>query len=499
MSEKDEESKDLEEPSEEEIKKLEKLERKEEEAEEAVEEFREEEPEEEIEKPAEEIEKSVEEEEIVTEEPEEKPEQPEIELKIATQEGLSGYVLINEGEAENINAMEGSVVEFEDPLSGTWGVALARPDIDTPVGEIVMEPSLCEACGLDEDFEVTVSKFIGKPQKIIKIVFGVEALSGSSEDAIQGVVEAKEKFQEFLDHRVVFKDWVLKWPQKEINIHISSTEPSLSGKQIGVINFSELQDYEIKPWRTAVPFNAILLIDVSRSMLTEDMTVTNITPAVEAIKTLGAEIPELKEFLDQFKEGEKVKRASGAVFAALLYLVEKVGRGYGEKIAVITYSETADPLTFLMTGGKKLPYFHPGKSKMSGVSQLGRLIIDRLNKVSSSHTNMSGALTEASNMIKLWEKETPQEKKPSMIVLLSDGYPDFWEEGPPVEMAHKYFAERNDVVIFTVGIGSEVQDRIMEAIAKAGRGVFFKAEDLGKMLNWYQKLARDLIVRLEVE
>lgn len=496
MSERDEESKDLEESGEEEIKKLEKLEKKEE-AEEPVEGL-----EEEKEKPEKKIEEAVEE-EIVKKKPEEEleaaPQQPGIKLKIATQEGLSGYVLINESEAESLNAMEGSVIEFEDPLSGTWGVALSRPDVDTPIGEIVMEPSLCEACGLDEDFEVTVRKFIGKPQKIVRIVFGIEAISGSSEDSIQGVIEAKEKFQEFLDHRVVFKDWVLKWPQKEINIHISSTEPSLSGKQIGVINFSELKDYEIKPWRAAVPFNAILLIDVSRSMLTEDMTVKNITPAVEAIKTLGAEVPELKEFLEQFKEGEKVKRASGAVFAALLYLVEKVGRGFGEKIAVITYSETADPLTFLMTGGKKLPYFHPGKSKMSGVSQLGRLIIDRLNKVSSSHTNMSEALIEASNMISLWEKEAPQEKKPSMIVLLSDGYPDFWEEGPPVEMAHKYFAERKDAVIFTVGIGSEIQERIMEAIASEGRGIFFKAEDLGQLLQWYQKLARDLIVRLEVD
>ena len=491
MSEKDEESENFEEfPEEKEIKKLEKLEKKEEPVEEHKEEL-----EEELEETAEE---PLEVKKKAAEKLEEKPKLPEVKLKIATQEGLSGYVLINEGEARKLDAMEGSVVEFEDPLSGTWGVALARPDIDTPAGEIVAEPSLCEAVGLDEGFEVTVRKFTGKPQAIVKIVFGIEALSGSSENAIQGVIGAKEKFQEFMDHRVVFKDWVLKWAQKEINIHISSTEPSLSGKQIGVINFAELKDYEIKPWRSAIPFNAILLIDVSKSMLTQDMTVKNIAPAVEAIKTLGAEVPELKEFLDQFKEGDKVKRVSGAVFAALLYLVEKVGRGYGEKIAVITYSETADPLTFLMTGGKKLPYFHPGKSKMSGVSQLGRLIIDRLNKVSSSHTNMSEALVEAYNMITLWEKETGEEKKPSMIVLLSDGFPDLWESGPPVEIAHKYYTDRKDAVIFTVGIGSEVQERIMEAIAEAGKGIFFKAEDLGQLLQWYQKLARDLVVRLEV-
>ncbi len=497
MSEKNEESENLEEPKENEIKKLEKLPKKQdtsgEPAEKSIEKIVEK-----IATPAEGAEKFIEKKEKIAEEPKEAPEAPGIKLKITTQEGLAGYVLINEGDAQKLNAMEGSVIEFEDPLSGTWGVALTRPNFDTPAGDIVMEPSLCEAVGLDEDFEVTVRKFTGKPQKIYKIVFGIESLSGSSEDAIQAVVESKEKFQEFMDHRVIFKDWVLKWPQKEINIHISSTEPSLSGKQIGVINFSELKDYEIKPWRAAVPFNAILLIDVSKSMLTEDMTVKNITPAVEAIKTLGAEIPELKEFLEQFKEGEKVKRVSGAVFAALLYLVEKVGRGYGEKIAVITYSETADPLTFLMTGGKKLPYFHPGRSRMSGVSQLGRLIIDRLNKVSGSHTNMSEALVEAHKMISMWEKETPQEKRPSMIVLLSDGFPDHWEEGPPVEIAHKYYSDRKDTVIFTVGIGSEVQEKIMEAIANAGRGIFFKAEDLGQLLNWYQKLARDLIVRLEV-
>ncbi|MEM3465762.1 MAG: VWA domain-containing protein, partial [Candidatus Jordarchaeales archaeon] len=149
--------------------------------------------------------------------------------------------------------------------------------------------------------------------------------------------------------------------------------------------------------------------------------------------------------------------------------------------------------------GIKLPYFHPGKSKMAGVSQLSRLIIDRLNRISSQHTNMSQALMKALELIEIWSKEDEEKKIPTMVVLLSDGFPDLWgEEGPPVQVVHDHFSGRNDVVIYTVGIGGDVQERIMEAIASKGRGVYFKADDLGDLLNWYQRLARDLVVRLEV-
>ncbi|MHA1606064.1 MAG: VWA domain-containing protein [Candidatus Freyarchaeota archaeon] len=428
---------------------------------------------------------------------EEKP--PKKQFKVVVKEGLSGYISLNEKDASELQILEGSIVEFEDPLSGAGGVALAHLDKDVPPGTAVMEPALSEACGIDEGFEVNIGKFEGTPQKITKIVFGVEPLEGGAEEAIRRVLDAKDEFQNWLDGRVIFKDWVLKFPKLNVNVYVVSTEPPLTGRQVGIINFAEIKSYEVKPWRAAVPFNAILLIDVSRSMLTEDMKVMNIAPAIEAIKTIGGEIPEIKEFLEQFQEGKNVKRVAGAVFAALLYLVEKVGRGYGERVAIITYSETAEPITFLMTGGVKLPYFHPGKSKMAGVSQLGRLIIDRLNRVSSSHTNMSEALMEALKLIETWEKEEPEGKRlPNMIVLLSDGFPDIWgDEGPPVQVVHDHFSKRSDVVIYTVGIGGEVQERIMEAIATKGHGIYYKAEDLGDLLNWYQKLARDLVIRLE--
>ncbi len=425
---------------------------------------------------------------------------PKKTLKVMVREGLSGYITINDDDAGELDVHEGAIVEFEDPLSGTGGVALVHLDKSVPKGVAMIEPALSEACGLDEGFEVDMKKFEGAPQKLAKISFGIEPLEGEAEEAIKRVMDSKKEFQDWLNGRVIFKDWVLKNPKLNINVYIVSTDPPLTGRQVGIINFAEIKEYEIKPWRAAVPFNAILLIDVSKSMLTEDMKVINIAPAIEAIKTIGGEeIPEVKEFLEQFQEGKAIKRVAGAVFATLLYLVEKVGRGYGEKVAIITYSEDAEPITFLMTGGIKLPYFHPGKSKMAGVSQLSRLIIDRLNRVSSQHTNMSQALVKAIELIEMWNKEERERKLPTMVVLLSDGFPDLWgEEGPPVQVVHDFFSSRNDVVIYTVGIGGDVQERIMEAIASKGRGVYFKAENLGDLLNWYQRLARDLVVRLEV-
>lgn len=39
----------------------------------------------------------------------------------------------------------------------------------------------------------------------------------------------------------------------------------------------------------------------------------------------------IPNFLDRFEEGRNVSRAEAAAMAVLLYLAEKVGRGYGEK------------------------------------------------------------------------------------------------------------------------------------------------------------------------
>ncbi|MEM1884393.1 MAG: hypothetical protein QXZ24_02155, partial [Candidatus Jordarchaeales archaeon] len=188
---------------------------------------------------------------------------PKKTFKVSVKEGLSGYISISDVDAKELGIHEGAIIEFEDPLSGSGGVALAHLDKTVSAGVAVIEPALSEACGLDEGFEIDIKRFEGTPQKLTKISFGIEPLEGEAEEAIKRVTESKEEFQKWLDGRVIFKDWVLKNPKLKINVYIVSTEPPLTGRQVGIINFAEIKEYEVKPWRAAVPFNAILLIDVS--------------------------------------------------------------------------------------------------------------------------------------------------------------------------------------------------------------------------------------------
>jgi len=78
-----------------------------------------------------------------------------------------------------------------------------------------------------------------------------------------------------------------------------------------------------------------------------------------------------------------------------------------------------------------------------------------------------------------------------MIIFMTDGFP----QGTDTEEAVMSIVERElsklpNVVLYTVGIGGEVNDRLMENIAAMTGGMYFKATDLGKLLSWYSELAR---------
>jgi uncharacterized protein YegL len=100
---------------------------------------------------------------------------------------------------------------------------------------------------------------------------------------------------------------------------------------------------------------------------------------------------------------------------------------------------------------------------------------------------MSDALRKAIGLLKKSFKGSGQ----NMIIFLTDGFP----QGTDTEEAVMSIVERElsqlpNVVLYAVGLGGEVNDRLMENIATVTGGVYFKATDLGKLLNWYGELAR---------
>jgi hypothetical protein len=234
-----------------------------------------------------------------------------------------------------------------------------------------------------------------------------------------------------------------------------------------------------------IPFNAILIVDISRSMMARDVQVTNIAPAIEGIKA-AMESVEIQNFLKNFKDGIYIPRRISAAFAAVLFLSEKVGRGFGEKVSVIRFADEAQILPF----GNSF-YMDSASGKKGILEEAARMIVDRIGNSYGQATNMGQAMVMAHQVLDEFEKI--QQNQPTMLILLTDGEPT---DGDAFLQEIKKFSENPNVVIYILGLGSPNRDLMTRAAVLCG-GEYFEPADAGELLIWYSKRARDLTVKLK--
>jgi hypothetical protein len=195
---------------------------------------------------------------------------------------------------------------------------------------------------------------------------------------------------------------------------------------------------------------------------------------------------EIQEFLKKFKDGVNIPRRISAAFAAVLFLSEKVGRGFGEKVSVIRFADEAQILPF----GDSY-YMDSASGKKGVLEDAARMIVDRIGNAYGQATNMGDAMVKAHNVLNEFENMNPDQ--PTMIVLLTDGMPTdgnkFFEE-------IQKFSDNPNVVIYILGLGNP-EDELMERAAKLCGGEYFKPDDAGELLVWYSKRARDLTIKMK--
>jgi len=219
--------------------------------------------------------------------------------------------------------------------------------------------------------------------------------------------------------------------------------------------------------------------------MARDVFATNIAPAIEGIKA-AMESREIQEFLKHFKPNINVPRRIAAAFAAVLFLSEKVGRGFGEKVAVIRFADEAQILPF----GNSF-YMDSASGKKGVLEDAARMIVDRIANAYGQATNMGAALLAAHQILNEFEKMNPDQ--PTMIVLLTDGEPT---DGDAFFENIKLFAQKSNVILYIVGLGNP-NDELMTKAAQLCGGEYFKPADAGELLVWYSKRARDLTVKLK--
>jgi hypothetical protein len=390
----------------------------------------------------------------------------------------------------------GSIVVFEDSQSAFWGAAEIRKSKDVSPDKIVIDTLILEASLLMESDMVEVTLYDKDMTALEYVEFGLKPLTedANTDDLVTRAAEKVKSLEKIIDGRLVYPGMSFNWPEMNANVEIMNVRPPLSGKSFAKLAFEALREktgYEFKTVGIATPFNAILCIDTSGSMKTTDVPVQDIAHAREGLKDLAGDNPEVQAFLDRFEEGSTVSRAEAAAMAILLYLAEKVGRGYGEKVGVITFEKEVSEMTFLNSDtGEVQPFVEcTGREKALGLQIISTHVVDKVEE-GGTLTDMGSALIKAHEILEAFGDT----KKPTMLILLTDGMTT--SGPPPLKVLKERFSEAVNLVIYCIGLGerSEIDEELMLAISQFGNGIYRHVDNMRDLLEWYGKLASEFAV-----
>jgi len=406
----------------------------------------------------------------------------ELMLQVESQPNLMGYALVSPRTKLSLSLQQDDILAFEDELTGAMGAGKVDILESTPDNVIIIDSEILEASGIGS-FEVKVSKNQRTIIPLQSISLGVSPISGEAIwETISTARENVASMKGWISNYVIFKGIKLRWNAVNIACSVIETVPDLTGDIFA--NVTENTTLTLSPVGL-VPFNAILIIDISRSMMARDVFVTNIAPAIEGIKA-AMESREIQEFLKHFKDGINIPRRISAAFAAVLFLSEKVGRGFGEKVAVIRFADEAQILPF----GNNY-YMDSASGKKGVLEDAARMIVDRIGNAYGQATNMGAAMVQANNVLANFQQISPD--SPNMVVLLTDGIPTDQE----LFLSEiKKLSDNPNVVTYIVGLGNPDRELMIRAASLCG-GEYFEPEDAGELLIWYSKRARDLTVKLK--
>ncbi|TFF86141.1 MAG: VWA domain-containing protein, partial [Promethearchaeota archaeon] len=419
-----------------------------------------------------------------TEPPIEKKDKIDLQVEIGSSSGL-GKIEMSERNFLTIDIEEDEIIRFEDNLTGAWGAGKVEMNKNLSDKIIQIPDEIYEAAGIGAP-EVTVRKNNTNVIPLQNIELGISPITGENLwDTLTIIRNNTETLKEWLSQYIIFKGLKLRWKDANAAIKILSSVPDLTGEILAEVKTTS--SLNLRP-EGLVTFNAILIIDISSSMLARDMEVKNIAPAVEGIHAAMSG-QNITDFLGYFKDGTNVPRRLGAAFAALLFLAEKVGRGFGEKVALIRFADAAEVIDF----GEGYPFFDSASGKHGILEVAANEIVDKIGKAQGMATNMGEAVEEAASVLDAYNTIDGADK-PCMIVLLTDGNPT--DGNKFIENVNKFFAPNPNLVFYIVGIGNPNDDLMNQTARKCG-GEYFKPEDMGELLVWYSKRARDLVVKLK--
>ncbi len=404
-------------------------------------------------------------------------------MKLTIEEKHIKTFMLNQETASELSIQEEDILIGKNPINQKTVAGRAEFSDEIEKNNIGLPRELFESIGLDTGFELELEKFSSKPPKVKEIEFGFENRDSSKKDPLSIVKENEKEFIDFIQYKIFTKNSKFLWPEKQLLVSIEKTYPEIGRDEIG--DFTEIEEFSyVWGGSELKSFDGVLLIDMSGSMEKKDLKMEDIDWVVERIDS-GIQGEMTSGFLNQLKERMNIKRSEGAAFCALMYLVQKIGRGVGDKISVIPFSTEAIPIKF-----QNENYF---SSRVGTTKDAAENIVDEINYAKRGRTNISGALVKAIEVIKDFDRD-----KMKMIVMLTDGEPKppSIDDGQSVRRTvEERLAPRRDVIINTIGLGHEVDHHLLEEIATMTGGEYTYVNSLQGLTQAYSRYATSISIK----
>jgi ssDNA-binding Zn-finger/Zn-ribbon topoisomerase 1 len=373
----------------------------------------------------------------------------------------------------------GQILIVTNPNTNRKTVGIVEFSPAAQPGTVEMDRVLFESIGLDSGFDVTIEAHYNELVFISEVDLGIMADPQAPPKGEDPVITAKTHEDELLDFvgdRVFMKSSQFRWKEYGLIITIRGTTPKLQPSDVA--RFGELKSFKYGRAGTDLQtFDGVLLIDISGSMKTMDMYVQDVGWAIDRMRQDLAATS--ANFLARFQEGAKVKRYDGATLCALLYLVEKIGRGVGDNIAIIPFSDGVHPVMF-----NGAPFY---SSSLGKTNEAADAIVSKVETIHHGTTNMAGAFEEGIEIAKGFDKG-----RIKMFVLLTDGKAD--NEDKVLEIIEDRLAPRKDIILNSLGIGRDVNTDLLQKLSRMTGGSFHSVSGLRELTSIYSKYAHDLAV-----
>lgn len=382
---------------------------------------------------------------------------------------------------KQLDIYEGDILSIIEPNTGKKTVALATKDYEIWEGSIGLSHEHISSLGVDEGFTIEITPYREGLVPIRTVEIGLARLRDGKrrvEDHILSVKKNEKELLRFLGNKLFTINSKFEWEKYNILVSIENTEPKLMSDDVA--RFGELESFSYKWVGSEIKtFNGILFIDISGSMEREDMVCEGLDWAVERMEQEFRD-PEARDLFQIIKGKHNISRLNGSLIAALKYLVEKIGRGVGEKIAVILYTTDVHAVDF----GNGTMYYNSSQPAEDIASRL----IGKAKKTHHGKTNLIDALKKGHQIT----KEFPINKM-KMFVILTDGKVDNEKECLDFFKDHVY--PRGDIVVNTLGIGEKINEDFLSNIANNSGGNYYHVENLKELVEKYSEYAMNLEIK----